>query len=40
MPKEYNELQELKEILGNRQVATQNKLHMFQFTLGMNNESV
>ncbi|PTF24735.1 hypothetical protein BUY31_06865, partial [Staphylococcus cohnii] len=40
LPKEYNELQELKEILGNSQVAAQNKLHMFQFTLGMNNEAV
>ena len=40
LPKEYNELQELKEILGNSQVAAQNKLHMFHFTLGMNNEAV
>lgn len=40
LPKEYNELQVLKEILGNSQVASQNKLHMFQFNLGMNNEAV
>lgn len=40
LPKEYNELQELKEMLGNSQVAAKNKLHMFQFMLGMNNEAV
>lgn len=40
LPKEYNELQDLKEILGNSQVAAQNKLHMFKFTLGMNNEEL
>ena len=40
LPKEYNELQELKEILGNSEVGARNKLHMFQFTLGMNNEEL
>ncbi|MSU31021.1 hypothetical protein FYJ81_12835 [Staphylococcus sp. McC-251-APC-3A2] len=38
LPKEYNELQELKEILGNSEVGARNKLHMFQFMLEMNNE--
>lgn len=38
LPKEYNELQELKEILGNSEVGARNELHMFQFMLEMNNE--
>ena len=38
LPKEYNELQDLKEKLGNNQSASKNKTHMFKFVLGMNNE--
>ncbi|MGI2272605.1 hypothetical protein [Staphylococcus cohnii] len=40
LPKEYNELQDLKEVLGSSEIAARNKLHMFQFVLGMNNEEL